>query len=186
MDGSITPKDELQPLIDDALDQIEFIRGPQTSKWGSVRASLGHPEPFKLRYVEVGNEDWYAADQEGWTTYKEYRFPMFLEAINKVYPDIQVVASGSTSDLDGFDIPKSAVGDYHPYREPDALVDEFDRFDNDVAHIVGEVAATHPNGGIGWDGGLMPYPWWIGAVAEAVSMIGYERNADRVPGTFYV
>ncbi|KAK2811992.1 hypothetical protein FQN50_001700 [Emmonsiellopsis sp. PD_5] len=184
MDGSITPKDELQQFIDDALDEIEFIRGPPTSKWGSVRASLGHPEPFKLKYVEVGNEDWYAGD-EGWATYKEYRFPMFREAINKAYPDIQVIASGSTTDGDGFDIPEGVLGDYHPYREPDALVEEFTRFDNDVGHIVGEVAATHPNGGTGWDGNLMPYPWWIGAVGEAISMIGYERNADRVPGTFY-
>lgn len=186
LDGSITPKDKLQPFIDDALDQIEFIRGPATSKWGSVRESLGHPEPFKLNYVEVGNEDWYAGDEASWATYKEYRFPMFLKAINKAYPDIQVIASGSTTDENGFDIPEPAIGDYHPYYEPDVLVNDFDRFDNDVGHIVGEVAATHPNGGGGWDDGLMPYPWWIGAVAEAVSMIGYERNADRVPGTFYV
>jgi alpha-N-arabinofuranosidase len=187
MDGSITPKDQLQPFIDDALDQIEFIRGPVTSKWGKVRASLGHPEPFKLKFVEVGNEDWYAAGELGWETYKEYRFPMFLEAINKAYPDIQVIASGdSTEGEGGFDIPEGAIGDYHPYREPDTLVEDFSRFDNDVGHIVGEVASTHPNGGGSWDDGLMAYPWWIGAVGEAVSMVGYERNADRVPGTFYV
>lgn len=70
-------------------------------------------------------------------------------------------------------------------RLSDALVDEFDRFDNDVSHIVGEVAAVHPNGGIGWSGNLMSFPWWIGTVGEAISLIGYERNADHVPGTFY-
>ena len=64
-------------------------------------------------------------------------------------------------------------------------MDEFDKFDNDMGHIVGEVAATHPNGGSGWDGDLMPFPWWIGTVGEAVSLIGYERNADRIPATFY-
>jgi alpha-N-arabinofuranosidase len=77
------------------------------------------------------------------------------------------------------------LGDYHPYREPDELVDEFDRFDNDIGHIIGEVAAIFPNGGTKWDGGLAKYPFWIGAVGEAVSLIGYERNADRIPGTFY-
>ncbi|KAK2041857.1 alpha-L-arabinofuranosidase [Colletotrichum somersetense] len=185
LNGDVTAKEDLQPFIDDALDQIEFIRGPADSKWGSRRAELGHPEPFTLEYVEVGNEDWLAGYPGGWESYKEYRFPMFMEAILAKYPDITVISSGATSDADGFDIPAPAIGDYHPYRTPNALVEEFDRFDNDVGHIVGEVAATHPNGGIGWEGNLMPFPWWIGTVGEAVSLIGYERNADRIPGTFY-
>lgn len=108
---------------------------------------------------------------------------MFQAAISEAYPDMQIIASGASSD--GYEIPAPAIGDYHPYREPDQLVTEFNRFDNDMAHIVGEVAATHPNGGISWDGGLQPFPWWIGTVGEAVSMIGYERNADRIPGVFY-
>jgi alpha-N-arabinofuranosidase len=183
LNGDITPEDQLQPFIDDALDQIEFITGSVDTKWGARRAELGHPEPFPLSYVEVGNEDWLAGGAEGWDSYKKYRFPLFMEAINKAYPDITVIASGASSD--GHDVPAPAIGDYHPYRTPNALVDEFDRFDNDFPHIIGEVAATHPNGGIGWDGNLMPFPWWIGTVGEAVSMIGYERNADRIPGTFY-
>ncbi|KAG4217491.1 hypothetical protein PC116_g34028, partial [Phytophthora cactorum] len=73
LNGDITPKDQLQFFIDDALDQIEFIRGPASSKWGSVRASLGHPEPWKLEYVEIGNEDWLAGAPKGWDTFKEYR-----------------------------------------------------------------------------------------------------------------
>ena len=115
----------------------------------------------------------------------DYRFPLFLAAINEAYPDIVVISSGATHD--GYtDLPAPGIGDYHPYREPDALVREFVKFDNDpIGHIVGEVAATHPNGGTSWDGGLMPFPWWIGTVGEAVSLIGYERNADRIPGTFY-
>ena len=183
LNGDITPKEDLQPFIDDALDQIEFIRGPVNSTWGARRAELGHPDPFPLRYVEIGNEDWLAGGDAGWETYKEYRFPMFLEAINEAYPDIVVISSGASSD--GHDVPEPAIGDYHPYREPDELVEEFDRFDNDFGHIVGEIAATHPNNGTGFDGDLMPFPWWIGTVGEAVSLIGYERNADRIPATFY-
>lgn len=114
---------------------------------------------------------------------------MFLEAITAAYDDITVISSGASDDPleedDGFDIPAPGIGDYHPYREPDVLVEEFDRFDNDLPHIIGEVAATHPNGGAKWEGDLMPFPWWIGTVGEAVSLIGYERNADRIPGTFY-
>ncbi|EKJ69705.1 hypothetical protein FPSE_10119 [Fusarium pseudograminearum CS3096] len=191
LDGGVTPKDQLQPLIDDALDEIEFIRGPVTSKWGKKRAELGHPKPFRLSYVEIGNEDWLAGYPTGWNSYKEYRFPMFLEAINKAHPDLTVISSGASIDPvgnknAGFDIPAPGIGDYHPYREPDVLVEEFDLFDNNkYGHIIGEVASTHPNGGTKWEGKLMPYPWWISGVGEAIALVGYERNADRIPGTFY-
>lgn len=199
LDGGVTPKEDLQPFIDDALNEIEFIRGPATSTWGARRAALGHPEPFELNYVEISNEDWLAGYPGGWESYKDYRFPMFYDAIKAKYPEIQVISSGASSDpapegpttgpnLEqglNFSRTPEAIGDYHPYREPDDLVEEFDRFDNDVGHIIGEVAATHPNGGTRWAGGLYPYPWWIGAVGEAISLIGYERNSDRIPGTFY-
>ncbi|KAI1249214.1 hypothetical protein MGN70_008825 [Eutypa lata] len=184
LNGDIVAEDDLPPFIDDALDQIEFIRGSADSKWGAVRAELGHPEPFKLEYVEVGNEDWLGGGAEGWTTYKDYRFPLFLNAINAAYPDIQVISSGSY--YDGYNIPEPGAGDFHLYTEPDTLVAQFNHFDNiSTPHIIGEVAATHPNGGIGWDGNLMPYPWWGGAVGEAVSLVGYERNQDRIIGAAY-
>ncbi|CAG9979632.1 unnamed protein product [Clonostachys byssicola] len=184
LDGGLTSEEDFQAVIDDGLNEIEFICGSVDTKWGAVRAELGHPEPFPLRYVEIGNEDWLAGYPAGWDSYKAYRFPLFLKAINEAYPDIVVISSGSTHD--GYSpIPSPGIGDYHPYRTPNALVDEFDLFDNDSGHIVGEVAATHPNGGTGWNGNLMPFPWWIGTVGEAVSLIGYERNADRIPATFY-
>lgn len=199
LDGNVTSRADLQPFVDDALNEIEFISGPADSEWGAKRAALGHPEPFELNYVEVGNEDWLSGYPKGWESYKEYRFPMFHEAISAAYPHIQVIASGATSDpapegetfgpnkTDGFTFPPDVLGDYHPYREPDELVGEFNRFDNEIGHIIGEVAATHVNGATPprWDGGLYKFPWWIGAVGEAVSLIGYERNSDRIPGTFY-
>lgn len=201
LNGDVTPEQDLQPFIDDALDEIEFVRGPADSTWGARRAELGHPEPFELNYVEVGNEDWLAGYPGGWDSYKAYRFQMFFDAITAAYPEIQVIASGATSDpapegettgpnlTEGLDFTKTpgAIGDYHPYREPDELVFEFNRFDNDIGHIVGEVAATHVNGATPprWEGQLYKYPWWIGAVGEAISLIGYERNSDRIPGTFY-
>ncbi|PSN70732.1 glycoside hydrolase [Corynespora cassiicola Philippines] len=201
LNGDVTPQEDLQPFIDDALNEIEFVRGPADSPWGSRRAELGHPEPFELNYVEIGNEDWLAGYPGGWNSYREYRLEMFYNAIKEVYPEIQVIASGATSDPapegettgpnleEGIDFTKtpSAIGDYHPYREPDELVLEFDRFDNDIGHIIGEVAATHVNGATPprWNGPLYKYPWWIGAVGEAISLIGYERNSDRIPGTFY-
>ncbi|KAI1492729.1 alpha-L-arabinofuranosidase [Biscogniauxia mediterranea] len=184
LNGDITPQDQFQELIDDALDEIEFIRGPADSKWGSVRAELGHPEPWTLKYVEIGNEDWLAGAPEGWETFKSYRFPMFLEAINKAYPDIQVISSGSV--YDGYDIPAPGAGDYHLYADPDTFVAEFGKFDNVATpHIIGEMASAQPNGGRDWNAGLMPFPWWGGAVGEAVALIGYERNQDRIIGVAY-
>ncbi|KAK8045498.1 alpha-N-arabinofuranosidase A [Apiospora rasikravindrae] len=185
LNGDIVPKDQLRPFVDDALAQIEFVSGDAaTTKWGAVRAELGHPAPFKLQYVEVGNEDWLAGGDEGWATFKEYRFPMFLEAINEKYPHITVISSGSV--FDGYEIPEPGAGDYHIYGTPDSLVEQFDLFDNvTIPHIIGEAAAVHPNGGLGWDAGLLEYPWWSGTIGEAVSMIGYERNADRIIGAAY-
>ncbi|KAI0517074.1 alpha-N-arabinofuranosidase A [Xylaria bambusicola] len=189
LNGDVTPEDQLQQFIDDALDEIEFIRGPADSKWGAIRAALGHPEPWKLEYVEVGNEDWLAGAPEGWDTYKEYRFPLFLKAINEAChstdPDIQVISSGSV--YDGYDIPSPGAGDYHLYTTPDTWVAEFGKFDNvKTPHVIGEMASTFPNGGTGWNSGVLrPFPWWQGAVGEAVALIGYERNADRIIGAIY-
>ncbi|KAI0529778.1 alpha-N-arabinofuranosidase A [Xylaria digitata] len=185
LNGDVTPEDQLQQFIDDALDEIEFIRGPPDSKWGAVRAQLGHPEPWKLKYVEIGNEDWLAGAPKGWETYKDYRFPLFLEAVNKAYPDIQVIASGSV--YDGHDIPSPGAGDYHLYTTPDTWVAEFGKFDAvKTPHIIGEMASTFPNGGTGWGSGVLrPFPWWQGAVGEGVALIGYERNADRIIGAIY-
>ncbi|KAF1936247.1 alpha-N-arabinofuranosidase A precursor [Clathrospora elynae] len=199
LDGNFTLQEDLPPFIEDALAEIEFISGPANSTWGARRAALGHPEPFELNYVEVGNEDWLSGYPGGWDSYRAYRFPMFYNAIKKAYPHIQIIASSSTSDpadegattgpnpKEGIILPEDVLGDYHPYREPNELVEEFDRFDNDIGHIIGEVAATHVNGATPprWNGSLYKYPWWIGAVGEAVSLIGYERNSDRIPGTFY-
>ncbi|KAM3413554.1 hypothetical protein BST61_g11542 [Cercospora zeina] len=192
LNGDVTPEADIQPFIHDALNEIEFVRGSVDTTWGARRAELGHPEPFELNYVEIGNEDWLAGYPEGWNSYREYRFPLFYNAIREKYPDIQVICSAATSDPsdapeEALDFPPDAIGDYHPYRTPDELVEEFNRFDNDIGHIVGEVAATHVNGVTEprWETGLYFYPWWQGAVGEAVSLIGYERNSDRIPGTFY-
>lgn len=139
------PKDELQPWIDDALNQIEFIRGPVDSTWGAKRAELGHPEPFALNYVEIGNEDWLAGYPLGWDSYMEYRFPMFMEAILEVYPEMNIISSGATTDGEGWDIPAPGIGDYHPYRKPDDFLDEFDLFDNEaIPHVIGMSCPTIP------------------------------------------
>lgn len=151
-----------------------------------MRAKLGYPKPWKLKYVELGNEDWLAGGQPGYDSYKRYRFPLMKKAIEQKYPDIQIIASPSV--FDNMTIPAPAAGDYHPYREPDVFYNEFHKFDaltkNNLT-LVGEFSSTHPNGGIKWKGNLQPFPWWIGSVGEAIFMISTERNGDRIIGSTY-
>jgi alpha-N-arabinofuranosidase len=80
----VEPGKDLEPYVQDALDEIEYATGGADTKWGAERAKDGHPAPFKLAYVEVGNEDWF--DQS-----KSYdgRFKQFHDAIKAKYPDLK-------------------------------------------------------------------------------------------------
>ncbi|KAK3905544.1 glycoside hydrolase superfamily [Staphylotrichum tortipilum] len=186
LDGNYISKEDLGPYIQSALDEIEFLTGSVETKWGKVRASLGHPKPWKVNYVEIGNEDWLAGRPTAYETYKQYRFKMFQDAFTKKYPHIQIIASPSV--FDDMVIPVPAAGDYHPYLRPDEFVENFNKFDHltkDNLTLIGEYAAVHPNGGIDWAGNLHPWPWWGGAVSEAIFLISAERNSDRVIGATY-
>ncbi|KAK0669942.1 family 51 putative glycoside hydrolase [Cercophora samala] len=187
LDGSFVPESEMGWVIQQALDEIEFLTGDaKTTKWGAVRAKLGHPKPWKVKWVEIGNEDWLAGRPAGFESYINYRFPMMMKAFNEKYPDIQIIASPSI--FDGMTIPKGAAGDHHPYLTPDEFVQRFNKFDSlsrDNVTLIGEAASTHPNGGIAWEGDLMPLPWWGGSVAEAIFLISTERNGDKIIGATY-
>ncbi|KAJ5307027.1 hypothetical protein N7508_006042 [Penicillium antarcticum] len=183
LNGDLVPEADLDFYIQDALNEIEFLTGSVDTKYGALRAKIGHPEPWKIRYVEVGNED---NLNSGLSSYKAYRFPAFYKAISEKYPDIQVLAS--TVDMT---IPGTAGGDYHLYDIPDNFITKFDIFDNyspEHPILLGEIAATETNNGVGIDWSntnFSLYPWWIGTVAEAVFMLGAERNADKIIGTTY-
>ena len=112
----IKPGPDLVPYVQDALDEIEYITGPVTSKWGVERAKNGHLQPFPLTYVEIGNEDWF--DKSG--SY-DGRFAQFYDAIKAKYPQLKLISSV------GFEQPKSKwvtsrkpdVVDEHYYRSAD-------------------------------------------------------------------
>jgi alpha-N-arabinofuranosidase len=127
LDGTFIAEADLQPYIDSALDELEFLTGDVHTKWGAVRASIGHPKPWTVKYVEIGNEDWLAGRPTAYDSYKEYRFKMFLDAFNKKYPEIQVIASPSV--FDGMTIPAPGAGDSHSYLTPDGFVSNFGMFD---------------------------------------------------------
>ncbi|KAF7716533.1 Non-reducing end alpha-L-arabinofuranosidase [Penicillium ucsense] len=184
LNGDAVPESEIGFYVQDALDELEFLTGSTDTKFGALRAKYGHPEPWKIRYVEVGNED---NLNGGLDSYKAYRFPAFYNAISEKYPEIQVIASTINMTF-----PANAGGDYHTYDIPDNFVSNFNKFDNYTREhpiLLGEIAVTEFNNaqhGINWtDKHFTLYPFWLGTVAEAVFLLGAERNADLIIGTTY-
>lgn len=168
----VVPMDKLQPWIDDALDLIEFANGPATSKWGAVRARMGHPEPFNLQFICLGNEEHdNAAVRE--------RFPHFVRAIRARYPDIKIIGtSGLGAEIPIYDLMTELgvhSSDEHYYERPDWFIthqNRFDSFDRKKPKIfVGEYASQ----------GNTLY----NALAEAVYLTGIERNGDIVDMACY-
>ena len=165
---------ELQPYIDDALDLIEFANGDASTRWGHLRAEMGHPAPFGLKFIGIGNEQW---DE----MYPE-RLEPFLKAIRAKYPDIKVVgSSGPYSTGKSFDYGweqmrrlKADLVDEHYYMSPDWFLQNAGRYDNYPRKgpkvFAGEYAA-HGQG---------QHNNFEAALAEAAFMTGLERNADIV------
>lgn len=182
--GELVPMDQLDPYIDDALDLIEFANGAVTSKWGKVRADMGHPEPFNMKYIGVGNEQW---GPEYIKRYKE-----FDAAIRAKYPEIIIVSgTGPFPDGEQFDYAmkelkdmKVDIIDEHYYRSPEWFLENADRYDNydrkGPKIFAGEYAAqsvaiASPDNKNNWQC----------AMSEAAFMTGLERNAEVVQLTSY-
>ncbi|MEV5440432.1 alpha-L-arabinofuranosidase C-terminal domain-containing protein [Streptomyces sp. NPDC052682] len=161
----------LKRHVQDTLDLIEFANGPATSRWGKVRAQMGHPRPFHLTHIEVGNEENLPAEFFA-------RFQKFRAAIEAKYPDITVISnsgpddSGATFDT-AWKLNREAnvdMVDEHYYNSPQWFLQNNDRYDsyerNGPKVFLGEYASQ----GNAWKNGL----------AEAAYMTGLERNADVV------
>ncbi len=161
----VAPGPKLEPFVQDALDEIEYVTGDATTKWGKERAADGHPEPFALHYVEIGNEDWFDRSRS-----YNGRFAQFYDAIKAKYPNLQLIATtpvrGRTPD----------VLDVHHYdsarvMESAPRVHEFDNTDRNGPKIfVGEWATTEGR----------PTPTLNAALGDAAYMTGLERNSDIV------
>ncbi|MEU6472906.1 alpha-L-arabinofuranosidase C-terminal domain-containing protein [Streptomyces massasporeus] len=161
----------LKRHIQDTLDLIEFAVGPATSKWGKVRATMGHPKPFHLTHIGVGNEE---------NLPKEFfaRFERFRTAIKAKYPDITVISNSGPDDAGStFDTAwqlnregKVDMVDEHYYNSPNWFLQNNDRYDSydrkGPKVFLGEYASQ----GNAWKNGL----------SEAAFMTGLERNADVV------
>lgn len=172
--GSTIPEmkdpQQIQRWVDDTVDLIEFANGGTDTEWGAKRAALGHPEPFGLEMIGLGNE-------ENTTTF-EANFPAFRDAIEARYPDIQIISnSGPDSSGARFDTlwdfnraQDVDLVDEHYYRDPQWFLENHYRYDSydreDPLVFLGEYASR---------GNTM-----YNALAEASYMTGLQRNADVV------
>jgi len=182
--GELAPMDELDPYIQDALDLIEFTNGDVSTPWGKVRSDMGHPDPFNMKYIGIGNEQWGP----------EYikRFVVFEKAIKAKYPEIVIISgSGPFPDGEHFEYGmkeltrlNSEIVDEHYYRPPQWFrenADRYDSYDRSGPKIfAGEYAAqsvaiASPDNKNNWNC----------ALSEAAYMTGLERNADLVVMTSY-
>jgi alpha-N-arabinofuranosidase len=182
----VITEDQLDPYVQEVLNELEFIMGPVNSTFGALRASIGFPDPWTINYVEIGNEDNLGGAE---TSYSEYRYPAFASAITAQYPHITPISS--TGDRLA-ETPGSAT-DFHQYTRPDIFVSEFDHWDNiaesDHLFLIGEYAVLEGNVADGSDVNFSaphnPYPSWVGSVAEAVFSIGAERSSFGILGMSY-
>ena len=174
----------LDTFIQDALDLVEFANGPASSPWGAKRVAMGHPAPFNLKMMGIGNEQWGPQYLE--------RYEPFAKALKAKYPAMQIVSSaGPAPDGELFDKAtaklreqKAEFIDEHYYAKPDwfrAHVDRYDNYPRTGSKIfAGEYAAqsvaiASPDNKNNWDC----------ALSEAAFMTGLERNADVVAMASY-
>ena len=159
----VDPGPALEPYVQDALDEIEYATGSVDTKWGAERAKNGHAAPFPLRYVEIGNEDWF--DRSG--SY-DGRFAQYYKAIKQRYPDLQLVATAPIKSV------KPDVLDEHFYMSAEqsfADANHYDKVDRQGPKIfVGEWATREGE----------PTPNLQAALGDAAWMTGMERNSDVV------
>lgn len=174
------PMDELQPYIDDCLDLIEFANGPANSKWGKIRAEMGHPAPFNMKYIGVGNEQW------GEFYYE--RLKPFVAAIRAKYPNIKIVGTSGPVPEDKPDntyrfedgwkamkAQKADLVDEHYYRDEEWFLTHglrYDSYDRKGPKVFAGEYACHGKG--------KKWNHYEAAILEAAFMTGFERNADVV------
>ncbi len=177
--AELVPVDELNPYVQDALDLIEFANGDVETKWGTVRALLGHPKPFNLKMMGVGNENWGPQYVE--------RLKIFTKAIKDKYPNLKLVySSGTDPNGERFDYLNGELRkinadiiDEHYYRRPEWFLANASRYDNyprNASKIFGGEYAAQSDKTVSVDNKNNMST----AIAEAAFMTGLERNADVV------
>lgn len=172
--------DDLQQYIDDALDLIEFANGDTNTKWGKLRADMGHPAPFNMKQIGIGNEQWGEVYPE--------RLAKFIEQIRAKYPDMKICgssgpsASGKNFDYGWEQMRKLGVElvDEHYYMEPKWFLENAGRYDDYPRNGPKVFAGEYASHMKGINGPTVAMNNFGAALSEAAFMTGLERNADVV------
>jgi alpha-N-arabinofuranosidase len=164
----IEPGKDLEPFVQSAVDEVEYVTGDTSTKWGAERAKDGHPKPFPLHYIEIGNEDWF--DKSG--SY-DARFAQFAKALRNAYPQYKLIATAPTT-KSGDDAQPDLLDD-HYYKPPAEMMDFVHHYDtmsrtNGPKIFVGEWASMSGS----------PTPNFASALGDAAFMTGLERNSDLI------
>ncbi len=182
--GVHVPLDQLDSYIQDALDLVEFANGDATTKWGKVRADMGHPAPFNLKYLGVGNEQWdYDEAHGGYGPVFTERLKKFSDALRAKYPDLKLIGTtGPNSEGWDFDLLqprmkelKVDLYDEHYYRDEQWFLSHglrYDSYDRKGPKVFAGEYACHGKG--------KKWNHYEAAILEAAHMTGFERNADIV------
>jgi len=182
--GVHVPVDQLDSYIQDALDLVEFANGPVDSKWGKVRADMGHPEPFNLKFLGVGNEQWdYDEKHGGYGPVFTERLKKFSDALRKKYPQLKLIGTtGPNSEGWDFDLLqprmkelKVDLYDEHYYRNEEWFLSHglrYDTYDRKGPRVFAGEYACHGKG--------KKWNHFETSLYEAAHMTGIERNADLV------
>lgn len=174
------PMNQLDSYIQDALDLIEFANGAPTTTWGKVRAEMGHPEPFDLKFIGIGNEQWGPEYVE--------RLEAFIKVLKKEHPEVAIIGSaGPAGFQDRFDYLwgemkrlKVDLVDEHDYRSPEWFLSngaKYDGYDRKGPKVFAGEYACHDSGGVAGGSNTNSY---FSAMCEAAYLTGLERNADVV------
>ncbi|KAH7194913.1 glycoside hydrolase superfamily [Fusarium oxysporum] len=180
LNGDIIAQKDIGPYVDLALSELEFLTGDTSTKYGSLRASLGFNEPFTVEWVEIGNEDYLNG---GEPTYKSYRFRALYDAIRAKYPKMNVISSINPSPSP--DKGNGGIVDLHIYDNEAhfaSLFNTFDQASRDYPVFVAEYAAIRSGSNSGGEIGAQTFSM---ACAEAIFLLGCERNSDVIVGSAY-
>lgn len=171
---------ELQPYIQDCIDLIDFANGdPATNQWAKLRADMGHPAPFNLKFIGIGNEQWDYKDNKAFSD----RLKVFVEAVRKAHPEIKIIGtSGPDSEGQSFDLGWTAMKklgadlvDEHFYRPIDWFknqMNRYDEYDRKGPKVFAGEYACHDKG--------KKYNHAGASIYEAAFMTNIEKNADVV------
>jgi alpha-L-arabinofuranosidase len=176
----VKPGPDLEPFVQEALDEIEYVIGGTSTKWGAQRAKDDHAEPFKLTYVEIGNEDNF--DHEN--TY-DGRYAQIADAIRAKYPQLKLISTIADAKLNG---RKADMVDMHDYSATDEFIKKSRDFGSQMDRkgpevFLGEWAAHEDAAVKPWDPGshkLPPTPTMKAAIGDGVFMAAMERNSDII------